>query len=169
MRFVSSCRDLTAPSPLAAEVLSARPYAFLDDAPLEERRTQAVMSRRWGDIESTADFGALDADAIAAVREEAWPQARTPDELHEALMGLGFLTEADMARNPTWSTLFDALIAQRRATRLANLRIPAERLPQFQNDFRWRLRSIRQFPLRRNSRKSNGRAKPRWPISCARA
>ena len=130
IRFV--CRDLTAPSPLAAEVLSARPYAFLDDAPLEERRTQAVMSRRWGDIESTADFGALDADAIAAVREEAWPEARTPDELHEALMGLGFLTEADMARNPTWRTLFDALIAQRRATRLADLHIPAERLPQFQ-------------------------------------
>ena len=130
IRFV--CRDLTAPSPLAAEVLSARPYAFLDDAPLEERRTQAVMSRRWGDIESTADFGALDADAIAAVREEAWPQARTPDELHEALMGLGFLTEADMARHPAWRTLFDALIAQRRATRLADLHIPAERLPQFQ-------------------------------------
>jgi ATP-dependent Lhr-like helicase len=130
IRFV--CRDLTAPSPLAAEVLSARPYAFLDDAPLEERRTQAVMSRRWGDIESTADFGALDADAIAAVREEAWPQARTPDELHEALMGLGFLTEADMVRNPAWRTLFDALIAQRRATRLADLHIPAERLPQFQ-------------------------------------
>jgi ATP-dependent Lhr-like helicase len=130
VRFV--CRDLTAPSPLAAEVLSARPYAFLDDAPLEERRTQAVMSRRWGDIESTADFGALDADAIAAVREEAWPQARTPDELHEALMGLGFLTEVDMAREPAWRALFDALIAQRRAARLADLHIPAERLPQFQ-------------------------------------
>jgi ATP-dependent Lhr-like helicase len=133
IRFV--CRDLTAPSPLAAEVLSARPYAFLDDAPLEERRTQAVMSRRWGDIESTADFGALDADAIAAVREEAWPQARTPDELHEALMGLGFLTETDIARNPTWRALFDALIVPRRATHLANLCIPAERLPQFQAVF----------------------------------
>jgi ATP-dependent Lhr-like helicase len=133
VRFV--CRDLTAPSPLAAEVLSARPYAFLDDAPLEERRTQAVMSRRWGDVESTQDFGALDADAIAAVREEAWPQARNADELHEALMGLGFLTEADLARAPVWPALFDALIAQRRAVRLANLCIPAERLPQFQTIF----------------------------------
>ncbi|HST28984.1 MAG TPA: DEAD/DEAH box helicase [Rudaea sp.] len=133
IRFV--CRDLTAPSPLAAEVLGARPYAFLDDAPLEERRTQAVMSRRWGDIESTQDFGALDAEAITAVREEAWPEARSADELHEALMGLGFLTETDMARNPRWSTLFDALIVQRRATRLANLCIPAERLPQFQTIF----------------------------------
>ena len=58
------CRDLTAPSPLAAEVLTARPYAYLDDAPLEERRTQAVMSRQWGDINSTDDFGKLDPDAI---------------------------------------------------------------------------------------------------------
>ena len=40
-------RDLTEPSPLATEVLAARPYAYLDDAPLEERRTQAVMARRW--------------------------------------------------------------------------------------------------------------------------
>ena len=129
IRFV--CRDLTAPSPLAAEVLTARPYAFLDDAPLEERRTQAVMSRRWGDVESTDDFGRLDADAIAAVREEACPQARTPDELHEALMGLGFLTEADLAGDPAWLALFETLIAQRRATRLTDLCIPAERLPQF--------------------------------------
>ena len=51
-------RDLTEPSPLALEVLSARPYAFLDDAPLEERRTQAVISRRWLDPQSAADLGA---------------------------------------------------------------------------------------------------------------
>ena len=116
VRFV--CRDLTAPSPLAAEVLSARPYAFLDDAPLEERRTQAVMSRRWGDIESTEDFGRLDPDAIAAVREESWPQARTADELHEALMGLGFLTNAELRANAAWPVLCEELIAQRRATRM---------------------------------------------------
>ena len=51
-------RDLTEPSPLALEVLSARPYTFLDDAPLEERRTQAVMSRRWLDPETASDIGA---------------------------------------------------------------------------------------------------------------
>ena len=66
-------RDLTEPSPLALEVLSARPYAYLDDAPLEERRTQAVMSRRWLDPESAADIGKLDSAAIERVREEAWP------------------------------------------------------------------------------------------------
>ncbi len=112
------CRDLTAPSPLAAEILNARPYAFLDDAPLEERRTQAVMSRRWGDIDSTDDFGQLDSEAIAAVREEAWPEARNADELHEALMGLGFITAGELAGNADWPVLFDQLVAQRRATRL---------------------------------------------------
>jgi ATP-dependent Lhr-like helicase len=130
------CRDLTAPSPLAAEVLSARPYAFLDDAPLEERRTQAVQSRRWGDIDSTEDFGQLDAEAIAAVREEAWPEARNTDELHEALMGLSFLTEAELRANPTWVAMLDELIAQRRAAQMApQICIPAERLPQFQAVF----------------------------------
>ena len=68
-------RDLTEPSPLALEALNARPYAYLDDAPLEERRTQAVMSRRWLDPESAADIGKLDPEAIARVRAEAWPDA----------------------------------------------------------------------------------------------
>src|SRR6202022_3753471 len=52
-------RDLTEPSPLAHEVLTARPYAYLDDAPLEERRTQAVMSRRWLDPETASELGRL--------------------------------------------------------------------------------------------------------------
>ena len=50
-------RDLPHPSPLAAEILGARPYAYLDDAPLEERRTQAVAARRWLDPQSAAEFG----------------------------------------------------------------------------------------------------------------
>ena len=81
-------RDLTEPSPLALEALNARPYAYLDDAPLEERRTQAVMSRRWIDPASAADLGKLDAEAIARVRGEAWPDAATLDELHDALLWL---------------------------------------------------------------------------------
>ncbi len=79
------CRELTTPSPLAAEVLSARPYAFLDDAPLEERRTQAVQQRRWNDVGNDNDYARLDESAIDAVREEAWPQARDADEMHDAL------------------------------------------------------------------------------------
>ena len=85
-------RDLTEPSPLALEVLSARPYAYLDDAPLEERRTQAVMSRRWLDPQSAADIGQLDPEAIARVRAEAWPDAHNADELHDALLWLTYLT-----------------------------------------------------------------------------
>jgi ATP-dependent Lhr-like helicase len=56
-------RDLPAPSPLASAILNARPYAFLDDAPLEERRTQAVLNRRWNEVHSGDDLGALDAPA----------------------------------------------------------------------------------------------------------
>ena len=88
-------RDLTEPSPLAAEVLDARPYAFLDDAPLEERRTRAVTMRRGLDPASAADIGRLDPDAIDRVREEAWPRVATPDELHDALVVLGFATAAE--------------------------------------------------------------------------
>ncbi len=108
-------RDLTEPSPLALEVLSARPYAFLDDAPLEERRTQAVMSRRWLDPESAADIGKLDAAAVERVRDEAWPDGTTADELHDSLLWLGFMTDMELRRNPAWPSLMEQLAAQRRA------------------------------------------------------
>src|SRR5207237_5379580 len=106
-------RDLTEPSPLALEVLSARPYAYLDDAPLEERRTQAVMSRRWLDPQSAADLGKLDAEAIRRVREEAWPDATDADELHDALLWLTYLTDAEVARGVGWTDLIAQLAAQR--------------------------------------------------------
>ncbi len=111
-------RDLTEPSPLALEVLSARPYAFLDDAPLEERRTQAVMSRRWLDAESASDLGKLDPEAIRRVRDEAWPDATTADELHDALYWLGFLTDAEVERQAGWALLLETLAGARRVTRL---------------------------------------------------
>src|ERR1700734_3476190 len=95
-------RDLTEPSPLALEALNARPYAYLDDAPLEERRAQAVMSRRWLDPSDAADIGKLDPEAIARVREEAWPDAATPDELHDALLWLTFMTDEERCANPAW-------------------------------------------------------------------
>ena len=125
-------RDLTEPSPLALEVLNARPYAFLDDAPLEERRTQAVMSRRWLDPESAADIGKLDPDAIQRVRDEAWPDATNADELHDALSWLTFLTDAEVQRQPGWPDLTDTLAKQRRVTKLTaitTLWVTAERLP----------------------------------------
>jgi ATP-dependent Lhr-like helicase len=98
-------RDLTEPSPLALEALNARPYAYLDDAPIEERRTQAVMSRRWIDSASARDLGKLDAEAIARVRAEAWPDAASADELHDAMTWLTFLTEAECGLNPAWPAL----------------------------------------------------------------
>jgi ATP-dependent Lhr-like helicase len=128
-------RDLTEPSPLALEVLSARPYAFLDDAPLEERRTQAVMSRRWLDPQSAADIGKLDPEAIRRVREEAWPDATNGDELHDALLWLTFLTDAEAQRSCGWCALLAELAAQQRVTQLhsdsTRLWVTAERLPLF--------------------------------------
>ncbi|MGF6328487.1 ATP-dependent Lhr-like helicase [Pseudomonas sp. BS3782 TE3695] len=116
IRLIS--RDLPAPSPLAAEILSARPYTFLDDAPLEERRTQAVLNRRWSDPQSTDDLGALDADAITAVRDEAWPTPTSMDEMHEALMSLACITETEAQANPNWLDWLNALADSGRASRL---------------------------------------------------
>ncbi|MFA6986101.1 MAG: DEAD/DEAH box helicase [Arenimonas sp.] len=109
-------RDLTGPTPFAAEALNARPYAFLDDAPLEERRTQAVMSRRQGEAERADDLGRLDPAAIEAVRGEAWPQPRDSDEMHEALLGLGLVTAQDLIDNPAWHAWLQQLAHDRRAT-----------------------------------------------------
>src|SRR5471032_2311381 len=116
IRLIS--RDLPAPSPLAAEILSARPYTFLDDAPLEERRTQAVLNRRWSDPQSTDDLGALDAEAIQAVRDEAWPAPTSVDEMHEALMSLACITDAEAQGNPHWLDWLHALADSGRASRL---------------------------------------------------
>ncbi|HKX09296.1 MAG TPA: DEAD/DEAH box helicase, partial [Stellaceae bacterium] len=131
---VRTC-DLTQPSPLALEVLSARPYAYLDDAPLEERRTQAVLSRRWLAPEAASDLGRLDAEAIARVRAEAWPEAANADELHDAVVWLGFLSEDEVAAQPAWREWLADLARQKRAAQLtapgATLWISAERLPEF--------------------------------------
>ncbi len=129
-------RDLTSPSPLALEVLTARPYAYLDDAPLEERRAQAVMARRWLDDASAEQLGRLDVAAIDTVRAEAWPAAATPDELHDALLGLAFATDAEAREGAGWTALLEALARDRRATRAvlpdgSGIWVAAERLPAF--------------------------------------
>jgi ATP-dependent Lhr-like helicase len=108
-------REMTEPSPLAQEILTAKPYAFLDDAPAEERRTLAVMNRRFIDAETAADLGRLDVAAIERVREEAWPQAENADELHDALMQLGFMTVQEGQKNG-WQALFDELVRDRRVS-----------------------------------------------------
>jgi len=131
-------RDVVEPSPLALEVLSARPYAYLDDAPLEERRTQAVLSRRWLDPQSASDIGKLDPDAIQRVRDEAWPDAANADELHDAMLWLTYITDEEVARQPGWPELIDALTAQKRITKVVDARglwVAAERVPLFMAAF----------------------------------
>jgi ATP-dependent Lhr-like helicase len=131
-------RDLTSPSPFALEILSARPYAFLDDAPLEERRTQAVVARRWLDPESAADIGRLDPEAIVRVKQEAWPEADTADELHDGLLWLSFISQDEAHANAGWNSKLSELAVAGRATRMtvsttpaSSIWIAAERVPEF--------------------------------------
>jgi ATP-dependent Lhr-like helicase len=117
-------RDLPEPSPLAHEILNARPYQFLDDAPLEERRAQAVYTRRAFEPSSADDLGALDPAAIERVREEVWPEVRDADELHDALLTSGFLTETEAT---AWTGYMAELVETGRAARIRNLWLAAER------------------------------------------
>ena len=114
-------RDLPEPSPLAAEILNARPYAFLDNAPLEERRTQAVYTRRASERNGSDGLGILDAAAIEKVKTEAWPEATNPDELHDALMLIGAMLPEEIersARNGAAEQFISTLVAENRATRI---------------------------------------------------
>jgi ATP-dependent Lhr-like helicase len=96
------------PSAFARGILNAMPYAFLDDAPLEERRTRAVLARRTLDPRTADTLGALDSEAIARVREEAWPRAESSEEVHEALLWMGYASEAE-AKRCDWSGWLEAL------------------------------------------------------------
>ena len=112
--------DLTEPSPLASEILTAGQYAFLDDAPLEERRTGAVRTRRFLSPEEAVGLGRLSPEAVSEVAGFAWPVVRDADELHDALMSLGVFTPAvDVdpdGASPTdeWHPLFETLEAESR-------------------------------------------------------
>jgi ATP-dependent Lhr-like helicase len=125
-------RDLPEPSPLAHEILNAKPYAFLDNAPLEERRTQAVYTRRAGESSADAGLGILDPAAIERVCAEAWPHATNADELHEALLLMGAVTD-DEARRVGGG--IDQLVGEHRAGKLATPNpfwVAAERLPMIE-------------------------------------
>jgi ATP-dependent Lhr-like helicase len=101
--------DTAEPSPFCHEILNANPYAFLDDAPLEERRTRAVTLRRVLRTDSADGDGALDREAIETVSADAWPEMRDAEELHDAL-----LTLITLPPEPRWQSWFDALARDRR-------------------------------------------------------
>ena len=121
-------RETPEPSVFAHEILNANPYAFLDDAPLEERRARAVTLRRGLPASVADDLGRLDPAAITAVVEEAWPDLRNADELHDLLLDLGALPERDAG---AWTGYLEELIAAGRAARLRQrdhvFWVPAER------------------------------------------
>lgn len=125
-------KDTTEPSPLAHEILVAQPYAFLDNAPAEERRVQAVMNNRWRELNNTKDLGRLDENAIRKVKEEAWPIARSADELYDVLMLSGFITEHEGKIN---LEEFQQLQNDYRATTIVinnkKIWVAAERIPEF--------------------------------------
>lgn len=105
--------DTPMPSPFCHEILNADPYAYLDDAPLEERRARAVEMRRSLSPDLAGSVGALDPAAIAEVADEAWPVVRDPDELHDALLTLIWVPES-VAQ--AWQVHLPALLEAHRAT-----------------------------------------------------
>ena len=104
--------DTPVPSEFSHEILNANPFAYLDDAPLEERRARAVEMRRVLPQSVLEEVGALDPEAIAEVRRDAWPDVRDADELHDVLQSLTALPEES---GEDWHPIFTALSHQRRA------------------------------------------------------
>ena len=107
--------DTPMPSPFSHEILNANPYAFLDDAPLEERRARAVEMRRTLPAELAGEVGALDPAAIEEVQRESWPVVRDPDELHDALLTLFWLPDEEVQ---DWAIHLPRLIEEGRTVEL---------------------------------------------------
>ncbi|MDE3241671.1 MAG: DEAD/DEAH box helicase [Nitrospirota bacterium] len=113
-------RDTPAPSPFCHEILNANPYAFLDDAPLEERRARAVEMRRSLPADLSGGLGSLSAEAIAEVEEEAWPVVRSADELHDALLTLYWVPAGERrVQAGQWASFLPPLIQTGRACSLS--------------------------------------------------
>ena len=136
--------DTPVPSQFSHEILNANPYAYLDDAPLEERRARAVEMRRILPESVLEEVGRLDPEAIAQVRQEAWPDVRDADELHDVLQTLIALPAS---RAANWSEYFQALVRAGRAgtaeaapqsspAKTAAFWVAAERAAIFDNIYR---------------------------------
>ena len=133
-RFELIAKDLREPSPFAQEIINARPYAFLDDAPFEERRTNAIKNRSWLDPAEAGNLAVLDPEAIRRVSDEAWPQVTNVEELHDALLTLGYITAEEIKRH-SYARFLPELSDQNRVTEVksvgVHLWIAAERIPCF--------------------------------------
>ena len=121
--------DTPVPSQFSHEILNANPYAYLDDAPLEERRARAVEMRRILPESVLEEVGKLDTAAIAQVRAEAWPDVRDADELHDALHTFVALpaegrASLERASDPAWALHFERLLEHQRAA-VATVELPA--------------------------------------------
>jgi len=145
--------DTPVPSQFSHEILNANPYAYLDDAPLEERRARAVEMRRVLPETLLGEIGMLDPAAIAEVRADAWPDVRDAEELHDALLTLiafplpSRTHEAEsnplLAKvsesGPAWTPHFEQLASQQRATRVhagdQSFWVAAERVRAFSQIF----------------------------------
>jgi ATP-dependent Lhr-like helicase len=110
------CVDTVVPSVLAEEILNGRPYTFLDDAPLEERRTRAVTTRRGLPLEAH-DLAALDPGVVARITEQARPELRSAEELHDLLCSLVLGPP-----RPDWG---DFMAALARSGRAMTVELPA--------------------------------------------
>lgn len=109
-------KDLREPSPFAQEIINANPYAFLDDAPFEERRTNAIRNRRWFNPGEVTEFSKLSVEAITRVKVEAWPSVDNIDDFHDALLILGFMLDEEVKN--TEKTWLNELCNQQRATKI---------------------------------------------------
>ncbi|MCH9671974.1 MAG: ATP-dependent DNA helicase, partial [Gammaproteobacteria bacterium] len=108
------CVDVTEPSAFSAEIIAARPYAYLDDAPLEERRTRAVRPPRHVDPHSARTLSQISEAALTRVRNEIRPRLNTVESVHDALLGAAFLTHSELT--DTDPALLHELTRARRAT-----------------------------------------------------
>ena len=138
------CVDLNAPSPLAAEIINARPYAFLDDGEAEERRTRAIRQTP-DDLGEAATLRIITVEAREQVRDEAWIRPRNADELHDGLLQCGFLTAEEYATGVSstgsggnaanWEHWFRQLAEEFRACRVRSAErqwwVATERLAEF--------------------------------------
>jgi len=137
--------DLTGPSPMAQAIINARPYAFLDDGEAENRRTRAI-SHDPDDLADASRLRTISVDATSQVRAEAWISPRNADELHDGLLQLGFLTQAEFSTGNSaagapgdaarWSEWFAALAAEHRVCSACDDQggswwLAAERLPEW--------------------------------------